>query len=248
MSAAKRRGVFYATGALAAVAAFWLLYARFNGAGWRPALSSREVATRALGSYLGQRFPGARVLVIGNPFTQRSGQAPEIYEFERASVVGLRSGLGGPPDRVTIAYPELRPEFLKDPQSVFIDPKTTTPLSFLVSDDAFDRLVAAHPQCGLIVTLIGAPLGIRDTKLWRTPEKRSLALLLPDWRFLGNREEIVAAFKTGKLAAAVVNKPGAAPPDEAVQSSDARSEFDRRFLLLTSDNVEEMLASYPRAF
>ena len=233
---------------LVAAAALWFLYSRFHGAAWRPALSSREVATRILASHLAQRYPGAKVLVVGNPFTQRSGQASEIYAFEEASVQGLRTGFGGAPEAVKVVYPDLRPQFLQNPQSVFVDPKTTTPLSFLVADDAFDRLLAADPERQVVVTLIGVPVNLRDTQAWRNPESRHLALLFPDWRFLGNQADIVTAFKSGKLAAAVVNKPGAVGLSSPVSAGDVRGEFDRRFLLVTSDNIEKMFASYPRAF
>jgi hypothetical protein len=72
-------------------------------------------------------------------------------------------------------------------------------------------------------------------------------LLLPDWRLLGDTEFLRRAFKSGKIAAAVIDKPGA-PPDEVPDTGDLKAEFERRFILVTAENIDEVLKSYPRLF
>lgn len=220
-------------------------YTRGRTAPWRPALTSREIATRVLAEYLSDRFPEAKALVIGNPFSQRSGQDPEVYAFEQASIEGLKKGFGIS-EKIKVAYPELRPEFFQQPQSVYVDPKTTTPLSYLVAPDSFQSLVRAHPGFDVVISLIGLPIEIQNSELWRAPRPR-LALILPDWRLIGGPGAIRHAVESGKIAAAVINRPGA-PADEKPSREDYRDEFNRRFLLVTKESVDELLRTHPQLF
>ncbi|MCI0540216.1 MAG: hypothetical protein L0Z50_33850, partial [Verrucomicrobiales bacterium] len=167
---------------------------------WRPAQSVRKMATRVLGEHLSTRFPGAKALVVANPFTQRAGQSAEIHGFDKAGIRGLQEGFQAK-DSIKVVYPELRSEFDQNPQSVYVDPKTTTPLSFLVADEAFDRLAKSHPDCALIISLIGVPLNLRQSEIWREPDRPRWGLLLPDWRIVGDRAAIREAVKSGKIAA-----------------------------------------------
>jgi len=229
---------------IVACGVWWFLLHRT--AAWRPALTEREIATRVLAEYLSTRFPGSKALVIANPFSQRPGQSAEISAFDKAGIRGLRTG-SKTPDSITVAYPALRPEFDQNPQSVYVDPKTTTPLSFLVAGNAFDALAERNPDSDLIVSLIGLPLNVQNSEVWRSPEKPRFALLLPDWRILGGPETVRQAFKTGKLAAAVVGRPGA-PPEDVAPEGDYKAEFGRRFLLVTDENIDELLQTNPKLF
>jgi hypothetical protein len=242
----KRRLLFLALSLGLAGVIFWWWHAR-GTAPWRPALTSRELAMRMLGEHLARQFPGTNLLVIGNPFTQGSGQTAEIYAFEEAALHGLRQGFGRS-ELVQVAYPALRPEFAERPDSVFVDPKTTTPLSYLVTDDAFDLLIQAHPNCQVLVSLIGLPLNIRQSQGWRDPVKPRFALLLPDWRILGAPDAIRDAVRSGKIAAAVLNRPGATSEDSPLDKDDPRGEFERRFVLLTPENVDELWRTDPKLF
>lgn len=234
-------GVVLAIGA----GALWWWFSYRNPAAWRPALSSRQIAMRVMGEYLVRRYPGATALVVGNPFTQRSGQSPEIYAFERAAIRGLEQGFGSP-EAIKVVHPILRPEFLQRPESVFVDPRTTTPLSFLVTDDAFDLLIQTNASFELVVSLIGLPVHLTQRPIWAR-EKPRFGLLLPDWRTLGSLETVREAFKTGKIAAAVVARPGTEPDDKVI-TDDHQGEFSRRFLLVTSENFEELLQTHPQLF
>lgn len=225
----------------------WWVYPRLATAPWRPALSSREIVARVLAESLAERQPGAKALVVGNPFTLRGGQSAEVYAFEKASERGLRAGFGQR-DAVRIVYPELRKEFLRQPESVFVDPQTTTPLSYLVAEGSFQRLAEANPGFELMVSLIGLPLNLTQSPWWNQPGTPRFGLLLPDWRMVGSSGAIREAFKSGKIVAAVMARPGAAEEDVSARRGDDRAEFDRRFLLVTQDNIEELLRAHPRAF
>jgi hypothetical protein len=228
---------------LLAAGSWWYTVGRVTR--WRPALSSREVATRVLADELHRLAPAAKTLVMGNPFSQRSGQSPEIYAFEKAAQRGIEEAFGSK-EAVRFVYPELRAEFLSRPEAVYVDPKTTTPLSFLVAEDAFDKLLEANPGYDLRITLIGLPVNLRETRFWTDDSKQRFGLLLPDWRMIGQADAIRRAFESEKILAAVVPRPGA--PAEEVTSAEYRAEFQRRFILVTQKNVDEMLRIHPQLF
>jgi hypothetical protein len=229
---------------LLAAAAWWF--------GLRPsaeqnALRVRELATRGLAEYLARRYPGERVLVISNPFVQRPGIAREIVETEEAGVRGLRAGLAGGPALAAIAFPALQPEALTDPRALLGDIETTTPLTYLVAHDAFDQLVRQHPDCQLVVSLIGLPKALERCEAWQAGGSPRFALLWPDLRPVGGASAVAKAMHAGKLAAFVLRKPGA-PSDAAAPGRDRAAEFGQRFLLVTPENVDELTSKQPELF
>jgi hypothetical protein len=131
---------------------------------------------------------------------------------------------------VKVVFPEIRPEYFANPESVIIPPDSRTPLSFLVRPDSVDELADAHPECTVIVSLIGLPAGVDRLKIWDEKDPRCFALLQPDLRLLGPPANAVEAFQRGKLLVAVA---------EDFQSGDP--------LIVTRDNVVEVLKRQPKA-
>jgi hypothetical protein len=210
-----------------------------------PSLSSRELAMQVLGAHLASAYPGKKVLVLSNPFSTQPGQKKEVYDFEKAGLRGLKKGLGKAEAVEQVVYPEIRPQFYKDRRSVWIDPATCTPLSYIVTEDSLDKETRQHPGAEILVSLIGLPLNVTTTETWKRSAR--FALLLPDLRMVGDQAAIRQAFRSGKIAAAVLNKPGA-PPDEQRLGSDPQAEFDLRFLLVTPETVDQYLKAYPKLF
>lgn len=200
---------------------------------------------RVLAEYLKERDPGQSVLVISNPFAEMPGRAPEIYDVQNASLAGLRKGFGDIVE-LKIGIPKLKPAAIDNPAAIPMDPKTKTPLSFLVEEGAFDQLVEQHPACKLVVSLIGVPANREKFTSWTNPGAPAFALLLPDWRMIGDAQAILTAFQSGKLAAAVVENRGA--PEIGKGGEDYRMQFQSRFLLLTPENVGDLLEKHPDLF
>jgi hypothetical protein len=219
---------------------------KFRSSPQRSATTHREIALRVLGQFLAEKHPSAAVLALGNPFSRRRDQPAEVYRFEESSLRGLQAGIG-PAATVRVAYPSVRSSFDRDPSSVRIDPQTTTPLSFLIEEGAFDAAARAHPECKVIVSWIGIPADMEKQEVWRPNDSHQFALFAPDWRLIGDLGVVRALFKSGKLIAAVLPKPGA-PDEQTDLPGTIREQFDQRFLLVTSENLEELAAQYPRAF
>lgn len=207
------------------------------------ALTARELATRRLGEHLAQKFPGQRALLISNPFTQNANIASDIVATEKAGINGFKKGMEDKLVLEAVAFPELKPEARTNPRAVFIDGETTTPLSFLVSVDAFDKLAGQHPQCALFVSLIGLPANVKELRCWQD-EKPKFALLLPDLRFVGNAAAVKLSLQKGKITAMVLQKPGAPSLHRGVSQTD----FDQLFILVTADNIERTMLDYPQLF
>jgi len=221
-----KRNIVLASG-LVVVAAMALVACSANPKS--AALAARQQAMELLGARLAKLRPECQVLVLSNPFTKKSGYFNEKSQYERAGLRGLRKGLGRRCP-VQVVFPEIRPEYFAHPQSVIIPPDSRTPLSFLMQPASVDQLAAAHPKCGVIVSLIGLPAGVEGLKIWNEKDPRCFALLLPDLRLLGPPAKAAEAFQRGKLLAAVV---------EDLQSGGP--------LIVTRDNVVEILRRQPKA-
>lgn len=221
-----------------------LLIFFFSGCTKTAPVSERELATRVLAEEVAKVIAPKKVLVISNPFSRESGRPPEVYEFEKAGISGLQEGFGEGAE-VEVDFPALKPEVLKDPGSVQVDAQTTTPLSFLVVQNAFSALVQKHSDADLVVSLIGLPVNLVEFPEWTQPGKPQFALLLPDWRMIGGKEAILQSFRSRKLAAAVVRKPNS---PEGEIPGDSTEAFHQRYWLVTPENVEKLLAEHPAAF
>jgi hypothetical protein len=215
--------------AVAVAGAAAVVFLARSGGPKSAALVARQHAMETLGARIAKLRPACRVLVLSNPFTQEAGYLSEKSQFDRAGVRGLRKGLGSR-SPATVVLPEIRPEYRADPGSVVIPSDCRTPLSFLIEPGSVDRLAEAHPDCRVIVSLIGLPAEVDQLKIWSEQDPRCFALLLPDLRLLGPPAAAVAAFERGKLLAAV--------------AEDARS---GQPLVVTRENVAEVLERQPSA-
>jgi len=183
----------------------------------------------ALGASIAKLSPQGQVLVLSNPFTKASGYLNEANQYERAAIRGLRNGLGQHIP-VTVVFPEIRAEYFADRQSIILPPDCRTPLSYVVRPDSVEQLAQAHPECRVIVSLIGLPAGVDRLEIWCDKDPRCFALLLPDLRVLGPPAKVVEDFQRGKLLAAVAQDAKSGDP-----------------LVVTRENVEAVLERQPKA-
>lgn len=211
-------------------------------------LRIREIAARGLAQELVRSQPsGTCVLALSNPFTQRADVAKAIAEMEQAGLAGIREGLGTQLPVGAVAFPELKAEAQQNPAALLTGIETTTPVSFLVVSDAFDKVIKQHADCTVVVSLIGLPGELAACEAWKPASPVKFALLLPDFRSIADSATILQAVKSGKLVAFVLRKPGA-PDNNVPASGDWKEEFERRFLLVTAANAEQVLQSMPNLF
>lgn len=212
----------------------------------RTALRAREIATWGLAQHLSQKHPGCRVLVVANPFIRQPGIAKDFIETEEAGIRGVRLGLGTQ-GAVAVAFPELKPDAGTNPRALLQDADTTTPLSYLVTEEAFDKLLQQNAGSDTVVSLIGLPVELGKVEAWTKPGLPRFALLLPDLGMIGNAGAVKKALQSGKLAAFVLARPGGAGAETNV-SGDTAAEFEKRFVLVTAENFDGVRAAQPSLF
>lgn len=191
------------------------------------ALLQREKLMEALGARIAELRPNTAVLVLANPFARDAGYFNERNQFERAAVRGLKKGLGQR-SPVTLVAPEIRPEYLSNPESIFIPPDSRTPLSFLMLPSSVDQLAQAHPEARVIVSLIGLPAEPARLQAWSGPAPRGFALLLPDLALAGDATAVIEAFRSEKILAAVFEHPTTGAP-----------------VVVTRENIAQLLEQQP---
>lgn len=223
----------------------WWLVSRPNPLG--AALKIRELAARGLAEELARTQSAGRVLVLSNPFTQSADTQKTILEMEHAGLAGLRHGLGAKLSIGAVVFPELLPEARENPSALLQGIETTTPLSYLVAPESIDRLARQHADCGIVVSLIGLPAELSRCESWTAAGGPKFALLLPDFRGILDGAGVVLAMKSGKLLAFVLPKPGA-PDSSGKLSGDRAEEFQKRFVLVTPANVEQVVRDRPALF
>lgn len=173
----------------------------------RDALGERAEVVRVLAAALAAQRPGA-VVVVTNPFAQRSGAPEEARLFERAALETIRRVFNG--RRVVEVVATLTPEAERNPSAILIPSSATTPLSYMIPADAFERVARSHADCPLLLSLVGLPAGIERTAWWRSTNGPALGLLLPDFRVIGPPEEARQAFERGRILAAIADGRNAA--------------------------------------
>lgn len=231
---------------LAAVAVLAWIAARLSGPRpHRSVLAERHLAMRALARSILAETNVPTVLIIGNPFAREAGAPKDLRRYDQASLDGFRAGAGSKVI-VELDHPRLRPEAEANPGTVRIPP-TTTPLSFLLAEGAFQSLADQHPRAGLLVSLVGIPPGLTRLPLWSSPGGPRLALLLPDWRVFGDANAVREAFASGRIAGAVLRRTGA-PPESQPLKGDPEADLRDRFLIVTPKNAAEMMARHPELF
>ena len=191
------------------------------------AVMLRQRALQALGETLAPEFGSQSILVVSNPYSEKSGQLKDIRRFERAGIEGLELGFGEN-TQIKRVFPVIKPEYRDHPEKAVIPPRTKTPLSFLMDAKSIDELALAHPSCELIVSLIGLPVGIEQLSVWKDDQHR-FALLLPDLRVLGSKGKALSAFQSGKIAAIVVDDPRTGEP-----------------LIIDASNVKQIVSERPQ--
>jgi hypothetical protein len=228
--------------AIVVIVAFLAPWYRFYRANRAP-LSEREIATRVMAEYVRKAANPHSVLVVSNPYVERAGRGAEAYQFQKAAEAGLRKGFGS---EVTVkaGFAKLKPEAVRDVTSIFVPPNCTTPLSYLITDTAVDDLLRDQPDCDVLVSVIGLPANTASAPFWLKPAPK-IALLLPDFTVLVDPNVIRHAFKSGKIVAAVIPKRGA-PPAAKSLGPDYKAEFERRFVLVTAENIDQMLPTLLR--
>lgn len=187
--------------------------------------------------------PGASVLIIGNTFAMLRDRRPNpaILSAEAEGVRGVLRGAQGIASRLWIEYPELRESVLRQPPDAHSPAGIDAPLSDLTVPGAWDVIRSQHGTEQVWLSLVGFPADLTNTLAWTNRDGPRWAVFLADFRHLGTREAVRTAFQSERLLAAVVVRPG-------VTNSESASTIGDRAVLVTRDNLEQLLGTSPDLF
>lgn len=196
-----------------------------------------EVSAQKLGDYLAQTCPGAKALVVTDPPTAfNEGRRKAMSE-------GLKKGFAG---KVTVAA-EDSPTIPEEAKKAAVsssgpdggaDPNAVPPMEYWLTAKLFDELVAKHAStCDLVVSMVGLPTDMAKMKLWTQPTRPKVALAS------GSVYDLRKVIAGKGVVAAVAYNPKAVY-DNNPPPADMNQAFDKRFLLVTPENVETMATQY----
>lgn len=187
-----------------------------------------------LGRHLGKTIPNAIALIIVDDVASEDVQM-------KAKLEGLKEGLGEEVLIISVVAPEY-PDWPDDP-NYSMPPERKINLRKHAQAGMFDQFIAAYPTCNLIISLIGLPQNPENMAIWQIEDpalRPRLALFGCDLQLCQD------AILSGAICAAVVSRPGF-ELDQRKLPRDPQAAFDRRFLLLTPENLTDILAGLPAA-
>ena len=202
-------------------------------------LKYQEIAGQKLGQHLAKTYPGEDALVILDPAKQKSDQRYALLE-------GLKEGLG---NKVTVAkevYPEIPQkfieEFMGDVPPEEQDESMLPPTEYWLTPSLFDNIVAEHGKnVDMVITCIGLPNNPGAMEFWSMNPRPKLVIAS------GGVYELKRAIAQGAVAAAVSYNPSMVY-DQKAPPSDLDEAFDKRYLLITPENVEAVASKHNNLF
>jgi hypothetical protein len=206
----------------------------------------QKLGGKKLGLYLAEKHAGAKVLILTEP--KLGSQVVRVNPL----VEGLKEGLG---TALTIAA-EASPEVPADKAKAFAKEmpmegapggaggpgEMMPPLEYWYTAKIFDALLSKYEgQFTLLVTTIGLPQDARSSALLKGKSCPKIAVLN------GSIYDLKAAFKPTMIVAAITYNPKAVYDDKPVPK-DINEAFNKRFLLVTPENLQDVGKTNPDIF
>lgn len=196
----------------------------------------QKVQTRKLGAYLKEKFAGKTAILVKDPNANET--SPQI--------IGLKEGIG---DAITISE-EVSPTPPKSARNVGPDggpggPEgMMEPMETWFTAKELDKILKGK-KADLIITTIGLPSGlsVRGGKEFPIPSLKGKKVVLAGGSIYEHGRDIQA----GAIVAAVSYKPNA-EYDEKPAPSDLDEAFNKRYVLVTNENLNEVIKQYPDLF
>ncbi|MBN2450396.1 MAG: hypothetical protein JXR77_08400 [Lentisphaeria bacterium] len=208
-------------------------------------LRYQEIGGEKLAGYLAEKFPGSKVLLLAEP-TLGTGQ-PKVNPM----VKGFKDAAGG---KLTIVA-EIRPEIPADKAKAFQAEspmesgmegsdmaEMMPPLEYWYNAKIFDELLGKQSDFDILVTTIGLPQDARNSKLLKDKAQRPKIAILN-----GSIYDLKGAFTPDMLVAAITYNPKAEYDDKAVPRN-LDEAFNKRFLLVTPENIAQIASQAPDLF
>lgn len=235
---------------VALVAALWSSVRTMAGPS-NAGVVDREIAFQKLGGkklglYLAEKHSGGKVLILSEPkLGSQVGKVNPLIE-------GLKEGMGS---KLTVAA-EASPEVPADKAKAFAKEmpmegapggagapgEMMPPLEYWYTAKIFDALLGKYEgQFDLLVTTIGLPQDARSSAILKGKSCPKIAVLN------GSIYDLKGAFKPTMIVAAITYNPKAVYDDKPVPK-DIDEAFNKRFLLVTPENLQQIGSTHSDIF
>ncbi|MCF7853956.1 MAG: hypothetical protein K9N51_04090 [Candidatus Pacebacteria bacterium] len=201
-------------------------------------LGYAEISAKRLGQYISENFADSEVVIL------KGYEFGEPSEGETARLRGLTEGLGPDITVVEIISPELPEEYKRMMEEMGGAEEAVPPPvgEMMMQASEYNRVLEPYlDQCDIIISLIGLPMDVENLSLWKMQDPPRLALY--NTMQMPSLQE---AIKQGYIVAAVMYRLDPDMEDKAKPKS--VKDFDKRFLLVTPENIEELSGQYPDLF
>jgi hypothetical protein len=175
------------------------------------------------GKYLAKKYPGKKALLISTRWSMKNKRTARVVE-------GLEKALGKGNVKV-------------DAIKIHAIGAAYAEREDLIRAKDFDALIAKHPDCDLIITMVGLPVDKVKMKNWNNPRKHIVMLNANIYR----HEQ---AITSGRIVAAVAIKSGGKTPefDSSNDPPPPEEIFTSRYILVTPQNIKKLKKQYPIYF
>jgi hypothetical protein len=205
----------------------------------------QKVGAQKLGSHLAEKYSGSKALIIVEPKLGAAADKPNVL------VEGLKEGFGS---AITVVAEE-SPEIPENAAKAFaaemppmeggeggMEGEMLPPLEYWYTASLVNKLLDKYDgKYDMIVTTIGLPQDAKRLDIWKGDKKPKVALAS------GSVYELRGAIKSGAIVAAVTYNPQAEYDDKPVPK-DLDEAFNKRFLLLTPENIDQIASKHPDIF
>ena len=185
-----------------------------------------------LGKYLKEKFAGEKVLVIADRDFEKNKRTQRLVD-------SIKAGLGADVVVDTIAIENKGAA----PQGGPGGEEFMMPLEEIMTAKDFDATVEKHPDCKIIVTMVGLPRDAAKMKLWKMSSSSRPKVALLDGGIQALKNVIASSY----IVAAVSYKPGIKYTEDPAPS-DVQKAFDERYILITPENINDTAEKYKALF
>lgn len=220
----------------------------------------QEVAAEKLGAHLAEEYPNAKTVILSHMDYSKIQSAtgdengdkemPSSIAKIKAQEEALREGADGGLDIINVIHPEVPEETLsrmegaEGPEGEMIDPMFLEEMGMMMEAEDYNEIIDGElDDCELFVMLTDPPYEIEKLDLWRMNNPPKTALLNP-----GVMNKLENAVEQGLAVAIVSYKPDADYQMKDAVPKDLDKAFDKRYILITPDNLDEMNQEYSDLF
>jgi len=189
-------------------------------------LSYTDAQFNYLGDYMKRKFANHTVLLIGSPKITGSSE----YADKRLDTIknALKDAFEG---RLTISgTAHLKSPEMQDGMPPMFETMFTA--------EAFDEIVTDNSDATLILSLVGLPMNWKEMEFWQMEEEKRPKLVITN----GQVFELYDPIIQGYVNAVVHYNPSSQYNFQDPVPSDITEAFEKRYLLIDSDNIAKIAA------